>query len=252
MAELETEKLPLGAGRLIADSFGLVFRNPLRMILAGLPAIALTIVLLLGFGFFAETYGARIGEALIGVVALVWMFTSYGIQIAGYALATRYIEAGEPVRFFRNIGVLLVTLPMNLVLSVTSGTLIMFGLGVFLVPGLWVFAALGVAIPALLIERDGFSSLSRSVRLTKGYRWPVVGVLLLLLIATGLILTAVGFLADLVPMTGLLGQWVEGILVVGLFSGAMSVLGAGTTLIYLRLCEIKEGGGLRDLATVFE
>ncbi len=54
-----------------------------------------------------------------------------------------------------------------------------FGFVLLIIPGIWLYAAWSVRVPALVIERAGpFRALGRSRRLVKGRWWPTAGVLL--------------------------------------------------------------------------
>jgi hypothetical protein len=82
------------------------------------------------------------------------------------------------------------------------GLLILWGLGVWLgmillvVPGVILICMWSVSVPVLMAENAGiFASFGRSRALTKGSRWPILGLLLIVLIAfylISLVLGAVG------------------------------------------------------------
>ncbi|MHA3914211.1 hypothetical protein [Halovulum sp. GXIMD14793] len=125
---------------------------------------------------------------------------------------------------------------------------------------LYLMARMWVALPSVLIGGDGFNSISRSTWLTKGYRWPIFGAILLLLVLDLIIV----FVASV--GLGLLMQSVFGLSID--FNAAFSpeVLGLNTAVyslililmsvftvqLYSRLREVKEGLGLGDVAAVFE
>lgn len=78
----------------------------------------------------------------------------------------------------------------GLIASLATG----LGFLLLIVPGLWVMAALSLVPAVVLVEDGGFGSLRRSLELTKGRRWPIVGLLVLVLLA--------GLLANVLLMIG--------------------------------------------------
>lgn len=57
------------------------------------------------------------------------------------------------------------------------------GLALFIIPGIIVAVMFWVAIPVAVVEKSGIvESLKRSANLTSGYRWPVFGIMFLLVI----------------------------------------------------------------------
>src|SRR5262245_60332038 len=103
-----------------------------------------------------------------------------------------------------------------------------------------------VVIPVAVIERPGpVASLKRSVELTKGNRWRILGIVLLLFlisIGVGIIGIVFGFLG---PIVGGIIQPVLNSLV-GIFSAVLIAVG------YFRLRVAKEGIDISDIARVFD
>lgn len=121
----------------------------------------------------------------------------------------------------------------------------MLGFLLFVVPGVIIGCMLYVAIPACVIEKLGVTaSMSRSVALTKGYRWQIFGLFLLVVV-----ISALGaFVFTLIGGAGLVGQLLAfGWQVVSTAFGA--VLSA---VIYHDLRMAKEGIDLDTLASVFD
>jgi uncharacterized membrane protein len=104
--------------------------------------------------------------------------------------------------------------------------------------------------PAVVIERLGFRGLGRSEKLTKNYRWPIVGALVLTWICALIIIVVALFVADFALSSGVLAV---SILLYAAFTavgtGLLSIL---TALIYARLREIKEGVSVDQIAEVFD
>jgi hypothetical protein len=104
-----------------------------------------------------------------------------------------------------------------------------------------------IALPACVIEGRGpVDSLGRSARLTKGHRWKIFGIILLvctpLPAATAILAAAMSFLG---PALQYLGQFVLG---VAWITGFSSVL----TLIFHDLRVAKEGVDIGQIADVFD
>ena len=142
------------------------------------------------------------------------------------------------------------------VLGLTFALIIAVSLAsiLLLVPGIMLGAMWSVALPALVAERIGvFASLGRSRALTKGFRWPIfgIGIVLLVLIAifSGILL-AVGATA---------GVALSKPSIVGPALHHRRSLGAVYTLviytvvaaIYVELRTVKEGASTTSLASIF-
>ena len=123
-----------------------------------------------------------------------------------------------------------------------------------ILPGIWVYGVFAVTVPALVIERVGFGAMRRSAELTKEYRWPVIGTMVVIFIAAMALnlipTTIVGLL-----LTGSLGTVTIILLTVltaFLSTFTYGLIGIAVALIYARLREFKEGVGVDNLAAVFE
>ena len=134
-------------------------------------------------------------------------------------------------------------------ISLVLGAAVGLGLVLLVLPGLWIFAVLSVAIPSAAVEGAGLAALWRSAALTRGYRWPIVG-FGLVFAAVVLALTLVLGLFVLTPLGLALGGGTVGLgggLVLTLVSAAVGAAYAGlgalpAPVLYLRLRRLKEGG----------
>ena len=137
--------------------------------------------------------------------------------------------------------------------SIISSILIMIGLILLIVPGIIIAVMLCVAIPVVVVERPGIlAALSRSRKLTKGFRWPLFG----LLLVTFLFVMVVNFVVAL-PFELLLP-------VDGLFLTINTIIGVALQLFttvffavvigvaYHDLRVAKEGIGTEQIASVFD
>lgn len=132
------------------------------------------------------------------------------------------------------------------------------GLGYILliVPGIILAVMWSAATGALVVEGRGiFDSLQRSRDLTRGYRWPIFGLVVIYMVASfviGLLIGGIGM------ATG--GSFLDGSpnLAVSMATNAISniltgVIGsAGAAALYYELRSVKEGVGPEQLASVFD
>ena len=234
----------LGATGLIGDSFRLLFRHfgiffPLALAPALLvEALNIALVPAPTGDAMALTTGTLLGSllaALVGyvIVALLCVATLDALTGTSRSLGA-YIRLAAPQA--------LALLVLGTILSVVAGIAMLF----FVVPGLYVFAQFMVWVQAVVFERAGLGGLGRAQALTKGYRWPLVGalVILVLLFLGGMLVTA--------PLFAL-GSTGTGRLVVALLSGVVvaatnALIAIFTTLVYLRLRLFKEGKSAHDVA----
>jgi hypothetical protein len=134
-------------------------------------------------------------------------------------------------------------------LAIAAAVLTALGFALLIVPGLMVTTMLFVATPACVVERlDPFSSMERSARLTKGHRWKIFGLLLLVAIPLGIaggvfdeVAEAVGFGGVLTTLAEMVGDAIWN-----------AVLAALVIATYHDLRVAKEGVDTAELAAVFE
>ncbi|RUW24227.1 hypothetical protein EN858_24195 [Mesorhizobium sp. M4B.F.Ca.ET.215.01.1.1] len=134
--------------------------------------------------------------------------------------------------------------------TIGIGLMVALGAGLasiaLLVPGIILWLGWSVAVPALVQERLGvFGSMSRSRALTKGSRWALFGLfLILILIAFGIQMV----LGTVVLLFGGYIAIVLGAVVSAFMSTLMSIASAVT---YVELRQVKEGTSVEDLAEIF-
>lgn len=263
-SEVEPTVRPaLGVGAIVGDSFGIFFRRiHWFVLLATLPllviygVIALTVGGLLFDPYAIGAAGSRLagpGGDAIGLLVQFVQVVAFSVTGAFMVLAAYDAKLEAPVRLrdyltgaFRHI------VPLVLC-SIIVWIGLLIGMMLFLIPGLWVMAVWSAVIPAIVIERAGFSSLGRSATLTKGYRWPIVGTMVLLAVCM-MILSVVllSITGALVAMIGGTPAVVAGVLLYAVASAAgYGIFYIGVALIYARLREIKEGISVETLAEVF-
>lgn len=251
----------LGVSAIVSESLSLLLRNFLAvMLLATLP----TLVSLVAAGLLTGWEVALgIAEPVItsGADLIPFGFTimvqliAYGITAALLVQLAYDAKLERPVQIGRYINpALAVALPIA-ILGLLSGILMVLGFIALIVPGFWIYAVFSVMPAAIAIERIGFSGLGRSARLTKGYRWPIIGATILIGIMNGVVSAVAVFIVSL--FAGGLGTSVAAIAFLTVTLAALSGVGYGLSAIsvaltYARLREIKEGVSVRDIAAVFD
>jgi membrane-anchored glycerophosphoryl diester phosphodiesterase (GDPDase) len=143
------------------------------------------------------------------------------------------------------------------IVGVTFFVSLFFALGLLLliVPGVMIYCALIVSIPALVEERRGvFGSMRRSRDLTRGSRWRVFLLVMLFVIFSSIISSV------MLRLTGVATNGLQPTspdpLVAGLVTAVTNSLTAVIVAVvlaalYVELREVKEGATTNELADVF-
>ncbi|MEO1329960.1 MAG: hypothetical protein AAFW46_09880, partial [Pseudomonadota bacterium] len=198
----------------------------------------------------------RLFETPVGIASFV--LASFIIPIVGFAVSTAMIvrgaydaKLGRPVRLGAYVGAAVANIFPIVVLTLVVTLLASVAMLALVVPGLYVYAMFAVVVPAIVIERAGFGALSRSIALTKEYRWPVLGAFLLLVVI--LIAFSVGVTFALVPLLLETAGPFAALGVTAVMNGVFGALSSVFySMVYARLREIKEGAGVDQLAAVFD
>jgi hypothetical protein len=203
--------------------------------------------------FFGGLYGA------LGVGALLQQVGAVLVQAATTRLyAENYRGAGMAFKEAFQAG--LRRLPAMLLLTLLTTVGLTVGLVACVVPGVWLYAAWGVAPAALIAEETGaWNSLTRSFSLVRGFWWRTFGILLLAGILVAVITSiltaplsfAVGFGSAVSgdPAAGLSGQSLAASTLVGGLANAVTLpfTAAVVVAIYYDLRVRKEGYDLERL-----
>jgi len=137
---------------------------------------------------------------------------------------------------------LLPTLAIGLLVGLGAG----LGLMLLIVPGIILWLGWSMAVPVLIQERRGvFGSMSRSRALTKGSRWSLFGLFLILIIIAMIIQW--GMLLVLVLFGGIIAE-IGAALVQTVVSMMLSI---ATAVSYVELRQAKEGASIDELAEIF-
>ncbi len=227
-------------GRIFGRSMTILLQNFLPFVL--LTGLATSPNLLLRLGTAGGNHPISAGVAIILQVILGMLSQGFVLFGAFQSMLGRPVRAGKSLRvalarFFPIIGV-----------SICVGFAVVIGFVLLIVPGFILITILFVAVPACVVDRLGpFQSMARSADLTKGHRWKIFGIFLLLVLV-GLIATAlvtVVLLAAGGRSVAAAGSWVWQA-VFGAFSAILYVV------IYHDLRVAKEGVDTDQIAAVFE
>jgi hypothetical protein len=183
---------------------------------------------------------------MLMVTAVVTMVTS---SLAGGAVIYGVVQDLRGRAFSVSDSLLVALRRLLPILGVSFCTAIVFVLGLMLlvIPGVIFICMFLVSPHACVVERTGvFTSLSRSRFLTKGHRWQVFGLFLLMAI--------VAIIGDLIARTifaptGPSGSLIAGEVfaaIVGAFNGVL------LSVLYFQLRIAKEGVDIDKIASVFD
>jgi uncharacterized membrane protein len=195
-----------------------------------------------------QVAAAQERQAIIAIASfIVIMFLSplavaINLHAAFQSMRGRPVSLGESVagglsRFLPLLGVMIL-----FTLGATLGFLLL------IVPGIILMVMWYVAVPACVLERTGPArSLGRSRELTKGYRWKIFGLILLVYV-----LSIIGSVLGSLLANTAAGMW--GAAIVQLIWQGLAA-GFGTVMIavvyyYLRVA--KEGIDVDQIAAVFD
>jgi len=189
----------------------------------------------------------RLGVAwgLLGLVQLIVLGTLGEAVIVHAAFQDMQ---RRPVRLAESLNVALRRLLPILGFAFVAYLLIWLGFSLLIIPGLILYTMWFVALPACVVERLGpWSSLRRSRELTKGHRWKLFGLALLLLIGGfgSSLLQFVLAAVDADPIVELIGRLIWQGLWVSFVTTVVAVA-------YHDLRVAKEGVDIDQIAGVFD
>ena len=191
-------------------------------------------------------------NVVVFVVSVILYFVGQAVILYGafQAMRGRNVVIGDGVgrafsRFFSLVGI-----------SILVGLGVGIGFLLLVIPGIILALRWAVAVPACVVENKGpFESMRRSAELTKGHRWKIFGIWVLLTIAAIVILIIAGALAGLgvvVAPEGLGRLLIAGIITLILTAIVTAYSYVLNTMIYHDLRTAKEGVNTEEIAAVFD
>lgn len=243
------------AGNALGDTFKIAFRNILPF---GIMAVIVN-VLIYGVNIAVGLDAASLEAAneinqqnpiAIIVTIVVSLFFGYFLSAAityGTYQDIRGRKAGVAACIGRGIALLFPVAGAAILMLI----LVCFGTILFIIPGILVFIIYFVVVPVVVVERPGVvASLGRSAELTKGNRWRILGlIVVLVLISTVVSMAAGGLSVAAMEMAGFGGVIVFNVLFQSLSSMFWAVVPA---VAYYHLRRAKEGIEIEQIAAVFD
>lgn len=270
-------------GRALNDTFSVVRRNlgvwaGLAIIFAAIPTLVLQFLILRPLGGVTDPETAMadpnltmgnpwiIALSVLIPVVLGMLLTSALSRGTIEDLSGKHPSLGDCIA--TALSLFLPTLGISAVIALAIfvialiGALIIFGLlaassspSVALIFLAWIVIAIpiamlflrwSVAVPALVQERAGvLGSLRRSAVLTKGSRWAILG----LFVVVAIIAFVVQFV---LAMAAALFGAIVGLVLMAIIQGLVSTLfSTAAAVTYVQLRQVKEGTSVGDLAEIF-
>ncbi|MBZ9766624.1 hypothetical protein LB526_07615 [Mesorhizobium sp. CA6] len=245
-------------GRVFSNTFGVIGRNlglcaGLAALFSGLPALLIRLwtqpqidaMMQRDPGTMADP-GAMFRNSYITIIAGLISFACALLLQSALVRATIEDLNGKRPSFADCIQIairfLLPTLGIGLLVGLGAG----IGLMLLIVPGIILWLGWSMSVPVLIQERRGvFGSMSRSRVLTKGSRWGLFGLFLILVIIAMIIQW--GMLLVLVLFGGIIAE-IGAALVQTVVSMVLSI---ATAVSYVELRQAKEGASIDELAEIF-
>ena len=189
----------------------------------------------------AEGYGAPVGAGTLVTTLLNMVAQAVIVYIAFQYLRGQEAPFGVALR--KGLARFLPILGCVILLSLG----IAIGFVLLIIPGVMLLVRWSVAVPACVLEGLGpVASLGRSAALTRGHRWKIFGILLLIWIASLIIGSLVGLLTR--PM-GTTANLFGNFLWTAVWA---SYYGNVLVMIYHDLRVAKEGVDVDQIAAVFD
>ena len=252
------QKIPLGVGAILRDSFAILFGNAFK-VLALVSAAAIAIVVLSEFVFTFDGpwvwTGPLSNEGSWFTINLAPYFIHpilYGLMIGLVMRLTYGAKRGQRHAWGVDLKSAWRAIIPVFVSSLVFIVLRPINMMALWINALWIYAVFFTIASVAVLEPAGWRSVARSVVLTRGYRWPILGLFIIMVVAVVLLsyighfLWLAATLALPQPYNTNLAWRLTDALTTGLgyaFGGTVAAL------IYARLSEIKEGIAVDQVAT---
>lgn len=248
---------PLGVGAIVGESFSLFFgRFVVFFLLAFIPTLLSFAISTAFFGTGMYTGAMDPNEMLAAMTSVTGILIMFVVPMVIYGLSTALIvcaaydaKLGRPARIGQYFAIAITRAVPVMVISLIVGIMVGLGAMLLIIPGLYLAALFSVAVVVVVLETMWFGALGRSIALTKEYRWPILGALILLYLVAMILQWVLGLVAA--PLFAGLGSMIGILVFAAVGAIGTALLSIGFVLIYARLREIKEGVSVDSLADVF-
>ena len=266
IAEDFVERGKIDIGRVLQQTFGVIGRNLATFTLLGLLLSGIPLALV----SFVQAQWMRGAVTSTGFDFSTDYFANAGLGGLAALITSAIMQGALIYTTVQDLNGRRATLGESLATGLRSflpllGVSILFGIGVvcgfilLIVPGIMLICIWCVAVPSLVADRTGvFGAFSRSAELTRGNRWRIfaLGVVLwVLLLVIGLVFNAV---SGVYAIGGNVETIVERatspvfILLTVIRSVVSSVVGSAlAAVLYVELRRAREGAGPDWLADIF-
>ncbi len=244
-------------GRVIQRTMALVGRNfvpffILALVLTGVPSLVLQLAMPTDPTAIQQAPGVYITSIVIG--ALVSIAT--GVILQGTLTRASVDDlSGKGVQLSAAVSNAVAMILPLVGLGLLVGLGVAVGLIALIVPGIFLALCWMVASPVMVVERLGvIASMQRSMQLTQGHRWAILGLIVLFMIAYMIVAAVIGAIigGSMADLANPAGPPLTFVLIMTLVGVVLSVVGTvGAAAIYFELRQIKEGVGVTELAQVF-
>lgn len=241
-------------GAAIKRTFVVFFRNIVPFGLLALVFNAPTQFLAIKYTT-PEVFSGDINWPVVIVAVIATILLGYLLSatlVYGTVMDLRGGRASIVECIVRGLGLLLPVIGVGILVTL----IIAFFTCLLIIPGIIALIMLWVAVPVAVVERPGiWASVTRSRELTKGYRWHLFGLILILVILSsvigGVINGAVGFGVGFFPGSEISSTVALVIhAIVQAFSSALLAVAGAVAYHDLRIA--KEGASAEQIAAVFD
>jgi hypothetical protein len=253
----------MSVGRVFRRAFDAIQMNPgvilgLALLVGALPGLIMS-YFFYRFGLTNPTSVRNGGITTSGFAAGMFLYSIVILIVSALvqgALTRATVSANEGKRaslgesLAAAVRVLLPLIGLSILWAIGVG----IGFVLLIVPGVILLMMWAVAVPSLVVERQGiFAAFARSAQLTKGAKWKIFGLCLVLLVIYWLLSLIVGLVG-----LGTLGAGsaagftvanIVGTIIVGTIFNML--WGTIQPSLYVELRQWKEGDSADNLAEVF-
>ena len=245
-------------GQVFSLSFSVFFSNIVPFMILGFLLFLPSLLISLFFPEFVVGATGQLGTILFPILEFILQILLMATLIYGTVSQLRGNRRPFTDSLTNSIGLV----PPVFLISILLGIGLGVGFVLLVVPGLILLTVWWVTIPAAVVERPGiFRSFSRSAELTKGHRWAIFAIVVLVFLASfaiefvllsALVPGGMGVFGGNVPYLSyadlnpyLIGSWI-----VGVITAAFQAVLAGVSYTLLRT--EKEGTDINQIAAVFD
>lgn len=196
-------------------------------------AIAIPIAIIRALLEMPESWFLSLIGSIVGILGSVWIAGAM-VKVVQDVESDGVLDAG--------VGEILKVVTPFLVslffLWIVFSVLVGIGLIFLIIPGIFLALLWSVSVPAMVVEGQGvFGALSRSAELTKGNRWRILGVAILVVLIYIVVALIISVLASITPVLAIIGGIAA---IVILYPFVAIIIG----VLYFRLVESQGGAAV--------